>query len=704
MCFNCNKMRFLQVVFCVLITINLSAQTSFRKTSHEAKLVRTTSPALVEDDFEVGLFHLEAPLPNGDSYRSFLMQQKLKVDSINKLLSSTPQKTQKSGEAVDQPLKLRGFEPQRRTINGFSSFNVGIPSDNTLAISKDDILVVAVNSLMYAYDLKKDTSVITNQTITLTSLVGGSANESYYDPKLFYDPSVDRFIIVLLKDFMPETSEVIVCFSSTNNPNDDWFVYALPGDPLDTYRWTDFPAISVTKDKLYFTANLIIPNVSWQEGFDGSIIWEMDKNEGFNGSSDINAVLYDNIRYNEKFIRNLHPVQGADGVAEKQFFLSNRNFDLTNDTIFLAQFNEDELIVDAYRSNLPYGVPPNGRQQDTDTTDPTGGLQTNDARVLGAVLLNDEIQFVGNTRNPETGYAAIYHGVIASCYDNPSISGHIIGDEIKDFAYPNIAWAGNESCDNDMIIAFNHSSFDDFPGVSAVYVSNDGSYSTPLVLKEGGNFVNRLPSHYERWGDYFGLQRAYHEPGVVHSYGYLALENNRNSGYYSMLMSPDTTKLYLSTVITKNTGVCSYSITASPINGTAPFLYAWNNAEPIAENSLNNRCIGDTVFLSVLDSRGCTFEDTIVVKALGTPANETHAFPNPTSNLISIPFTLEEDVLIFADIYDNNGRHVKQLIELNAKKGRNEFTCSLHSLAAGNYTIVLKTATAVISTQKVIKY
>jgi len=122
-------------------------------------------------------------------------------------------------------------------------------------------------------------------------MAGGTAFENYYDPKLIYDPIQDRFVLVFLKDNDAANSRIIVCFSSTNNPSDPWHVYRLNGNPLNNNRWTDFPAISLSETGLVVTANLIIPGVSWQVGFDGSVIWHLDKMAGFNGQ-DVGATVY----------------------------------------------------------------------------------------------------------------------------------------------------------------------------------------------------------------------------------------------------------------------------------------------------------------------------------------------------------------------------------------------------------------------------
>ena len=79
----------------------------------------------------------------------------------------------------------------------------------------------------YAYDLNADTALFPEYRISLSSFVNGVSNGHYFDPKVIYDPISDRFILVLLKDSSPDDSELIVCFSTTNNPLDDWNIYYL---------------------------------------------------------------------------------------------------------------------------------------------------------------------------------------------------------------------------------------------------------------------------------------------------------------------------------------------------------------------------------------------------------------------------------------------------------------------------------------------
>jgi hypothetical protein len=525
----------------------------------------TFYPVSVETEYQPMLYHLEAPVPGGNSYRSFLMQQKIRSkEHFDNQRFNTDKKLVKSDNNVAVPSLGLEFIPSRLVGQNWFPLAGGIPSDNTLAVSNDGILLLAMNSFIYAHDIAADTAIFENYRITLNAVAGGSPFSSYYDPKLYYDPIADRFILTFLLGNQPENSKVILCFSQTNNPNDGWHVYVLPGNPLDNNRWTDFPSIAMTEDHVYFTANLIIPDVSWQIGFDGSIIWKADKHAGFNGD-DIDAVLFSDIRYEGRYIRNLNPVQGATGIADEMFLLSNRNFDIENDTIFMVRVAGDTLLeIQALKTDLPYGLPPNARQFNTNPSNPIYGLQTNDARVLAAIQFCDQIQFTANTINPETGFCAVYHGIIYNYKDQPSVSGNIIGDTVMDIGYPSIAWTGNEECDREVIIGFNITSFEHFPGVGAIYMNNQGHYSPILIVKEGLNYVQRLSGSYQRWGDFSGLQRKYNERNKVYAFGFLALEDKKNGGYCYELISPDTSTFRLHLQLTRK-DICDNTVAVTGV-------------------------------------------------------------------------------------------------------------------------------------------
>jgi hypothetical protein len=653
------------------------------------------SPKAAIVSYDPYIHHLEAPVPGGDSYRGFLRAQRKKV------AERFPQKPQENirknfhSDSVYNPIVDWGQRMYRVFNNGVEqTITGGVPNDNTMAISNEGILVSCINSLMYAYDTKGDSALFDQYTISLALMAQPfGVHHSYYDPKILYDPLADRFILTFLANNKPHNSFLVFAFSTTGNPNDDWNVYSLPGNPLDNNRWTDFPCMSITENEIIYTANLIIPDVSWQDGFDGSIIWQIDKNAGYEGIDSLPAKLWYDVRHDGKFIRNLHPVNGAEGITSEVYLLSNRNFDIENDTFFIAQLHgsiddpEAYLTVKAAVSTTSYGLSPNGRQQNTDPNDSTDGLDINDSRVLGAFVESDNIQFVCNSVNPSTGLAAIYHGFIDDPGGIPLVTGNIIGHETRDFGYPNIAWTGQQPFQPQSIIGFNHTSPEDFAGVSAVFFSNDSVYSEIIELKEGENFVRRLSGTYDRWGDYFGIQRKYNQPEIVYAAGFYGLINNASGTWLNRLISPDTNRLHLGIYPEGNGAICVGRCETEVKGGKPPYQYEWVSHPDRGEESvLYNVCRGDTVILRVTDQRGTYVTDTIVFPVYEIEKKPV-VYPNPFSDRIAVQFNLDEDAEVQVFLYHASGQIVAEIIRKDVKQGLNEFTFSTAPLINGQYIL-----------------
>lgn len=673
-----------------LISFVAYSQLSYEEQNFTIKKSHTYDPLTSDPGFNAKLVNMEAPSPDGESYRSFLMRQKIKSREKYPLRLNT-QKPENKKQAAE-PIVGEGFSKYSTLVNGrVIDYSGGIPNDNALAVSKDGILLSGVNSIIWAYDLNLDTIIFPKHILSLRQIGIGSNSSNYFDPQMIYDPEADRFILVFLRDNTPANSAYIICFSSTNDPRDPWNVYELPGNPLDNNRWTDFPTISITKDEVFLTANLIIPNVSWQVGFDGSIIWQLNKQDGYNDAPTIGTKLFSDIKYNGKFTRNLHCVRGLDNISKRQFFLSNRNFDVTNDSIFVMEvtgtLDNSNLVVNMAKTTPSYGVPPNGRQEDTDLSDPTKGLQTNDGRVLGAITNGDDwIQFVSTTVNPATGLAGIYHGTVSNPLSSSmSISGHIIADNVKDFGYPNIAFSGNEDCDIETIIGFNFASPTDFPGVAAVYYGNDGAYSDVVYLKDGLNYVDAHSDSYERWGDYFGIQPKFGEPGTVWTAGFFGLTNNQNGTWFNELSSPDNDQLGVQSSLSGSVTFCDGKFTVNPSGGLGPYSYSFNGGDFSNNPELDSICDGDSIVFTISDSRGCSITDTVANPSTINQINGS--YPNPFTGQLVSQFELEKDQLISAYIFDSNGKLVAKIFEQNGKTGLNKLFFDLAPLRAGIYVL-----------------
>jgi len=639
-----------------------------------------TAPA----GFDLRILHLES----GDAFSKSGFLNATKVKHAKQFGVATRQTSGMRQKITAQdPLVHDDFGMKRVfAVNGMQvPLPGGTPNDNTIAISNDSILLAGVNSFIWGWDLKQDTFLFAQQFISLIQASGLPTNSYASDPRLHYDPVEDRFVLLFFVGNNPQTSQVFVCFSETNDPRDGWHGYSIPGNPLNNNRWSDFPAITVTEDKLILSINLIIPGVSWQVGFDGSIIWEMDKHAGYAGDS-LPVELHHGITYGGEWIRNLHAITGWNGSTTVPMFMSNRNFSAQNDSVFFLRRNDSAVggthsyDIHLIHASEAYGLPPNGVQPSTPTGQLNKGMQTNDARWLGGMEMPDgSVHVVSTTREFSSQRSAIYHGILHNPLSPDTLYGHVIGDNIKYFGYPNLAFIGNEECDGEVLIGFNHTSPVDYPGFSALYYGNDGTYSNVISLKSGLGNVNKLGGA-ERWGDYFGIQSVYNDPQQAWLAGFYGLANGSNSTWFSLLESPDSTRL---DVQVDMTGVgCEVEVSAIAIGGVPPYNYAWDSNPGIA--LAGPYCSGDSVSLSVTDARGC--QQALSVYVPYADVKTPSVFPNPTQDMVLMAFDAPSGGEVSITLTTLNGQ-VITVGKRPVKAGRNEAQLWLGHLPAGTYHV-----------------
>ena len=584
----------------------------------------------ISTDWKVNLQNLESPLIGNNQYQQFL--HKIKKESAKRF----PRKRQKT--IANNNITFNADTP--KVLNAFEG-NVNqqsVPNDNTLAVSNGNMIVSAINTNIWFYDLNEDSL---KKTISLSAFSDTLSNISnhQYDPKLIYDPQEDRFIIVFLAGSSANsTTDIVVGFSQTNDPLGDWNLYSLPGNPLNDTSWTDYPALAITQDELFITGNLLKYGGPWQTSFKQSVVWQIDKFDGYFGDS-LASKCWSDIKFGGHPVRNIHPVKGGGQLYTPDIYLlSNRNFDIQNDTIFLIHISDvlsnpnSDLTVNAVICDITYGMPPDARQ------DNNFFLATNDARVLGAFYQNSQIQFVQNTIDTTSGFAAVYHGIITGLNTSPIIHGNIISDTLLDFGYPNISYTGKSSTDNQAIITFNHTSPETHAGFSGLFYKKTDEYSPVITMKEGGYYIHVISGNLERWGDYSGSQRKYNEDGKVWVVGSYAIRKEFGGG-----------------VVVKG------------FNGT------W-----IAE-----------------------LESPVIELPL-PPVSEFNAkaYPNPPIDIMYVEFNIPDNKILEISIYDINGREIKKLLNREVKAGRNILSFSTYLLNQGLYFVVIKDKSDIVFSQK----
>lgn len=485
----------------------------------------------IEDKYNAEVYNLEAPNPDGDADKIRLA--KAKELSAKMFPRKAASKSAAKTTAVKLPVVNASFAADSLS---------GIPPDNDMAVSKGGKAVNVMNSNISVLDANSGTMTKRvslkgfSQTVGLNNLL----NDNRYDPKVQYDPVADRFICVMLNG-RDQYNYIVVGFSVSNDPEGGWAFYKFYGDYKSDTTWFDYPGVAITKDELFITGNKIKHAQPWETGFTETVIYQINKQEGYDSAATLNYKIWDGIKYGGQSIRNLFPVRpGWNPDSDEQYFVSNRNFDVQNDTIFLAKVSgklssSPTISVQALKAPKSYGVPPNGRQEDTFV------LNTNDGRILGAYAMYDEIQFVSTSVHPQNGAAAIYHGKIGNYKTSPSLSyTEFIGVDTLDFGYPNISFVGNEWGVNQSMITFNYTGQKDYAGLAAVLYDGTG-YSDMVRVKTGDTTISILGGKNQRWGDYTGTQVDYNSLGavwIVGIYGKVETNDGRYGNWIAKLNSP----------------------------------------------------------------------------------------------------------------------------------------------------------------------
>ncbi|HXS36872.1 MAG TPA: T9SS type A sorting domain-containing protein [Flavipsychrobacter sp.] len=527
--------------------LTLSANLAF---SQNARVKQYTTPLAgqvilkdVDDKYNAQVYNLEMPDPDAgdDIARLHALKEESKTLYPYRRDITSFRKT-----SVAKPIVATSF-----VADSFP----GIPPDNYMAINNKDSAISVINSTIAISNASTGKIYTRKSLISFSSTVGlvnPLKNDYRYDPKVIYDPEADRFICIMLNS-LNEENYIVIGFSKSNKPDSTWSFYKFYGNYAGDTTWFDYPALAITQDELFFTGNKIKFDSTWQAGFQQTLIYQVRKQDGYNGAATLHYQIWDSVMYGGKAIRNMYPVKGGGSLkGPSQYFLSNKDFDISNDSIFLIKIpdtigsSSNVLTVKAIKASTPYGLPPDGRQPDT-----LYPLATNDGRILGGYLEGNEIQFVSTSVNPANGSSAVYHGKITN-FDSPSptLQAQIFGIDTLDFGYPNISFTGTQSGNNQSIISFDYSGPHTHPGYGAIFY--DGSnYSDMLSIMTGDSSIEKLGVGEQRWGDYSGSQPQWNAIGNVWVEGIYGRHDHNYGNYMAKLTSPFYTNVPVQQVVSQ---------------------------------------------------------------------------------------------------------------------------------------------------------
>jgi len=383
--------------------------------------------------------------------------------------------------------------------------NGSSPADNSIAVSNNGVLVSVSNTLIEMYSASGQ--LLYSNTIDV--FFNDPTISNVCDPLVIFDSGVNKFIFFAQECTGVSTnSNLLICFSTTNNPLDGWYNYKLSGDPFSQNNWFDYPKMAVSTSELYITGNLF----NNSDVFNQSAIFQIEKNNGFVGGTINSQVWAGNDLTGTPF--TLLPVSyGQQGNYGPGCYLVATNsggdnkiwlYDLTGD---ISSANE---TINAYEFNCnPYSIAAPGYQQGT-----TYKLDNGDCRALSGFYLNGVIHFVFHS-DIGSGYNGInYNRLDLNAW---SLQNATYGASGYEYSYPSVASFATSPTDKTVVIGYLRTGSSIKPQIRAVSCNSGMTWVSSILVKSGISFNSHLPmpNNVCRWGDYTGITRLHNSPVPV---------------------------------------------------------------------------------------------------------------------------------------------------------------------------------------------
>ncbi|MCF8459804.1 MAG: T9SS type A sorting domain-containing protein [Flavobacteriales bacterium] len=380
----------------------------------------------------------------------------------------------------------------------------GTPSDNSMAISNGGIIVSADNATMEVYDGGAQNPYL----FTLTghsdffSFLNPAPTGNIYDPKVLYDSGSDRFIYMILHGTSSQQSELLICFSQTNNPaTGNWWVYRIQANQGHPGSWFDYPNIGVSNNELYISGNMFTD--AGQNS--GNIVFQIEKNACYSGQN-INYQYWSDVQHENEPAFTMVPLSfGQQGNYGPGIYLVANETSNPSDRIFLFDLTNDmssnNETINTYSVNTTaFDVGGDAAQSGSSVL-----LDVGDNRIQNGFYLNGYIHMVFTSDIGQGWNGINYNRINLNSLSVSRSTYGLVGS--YDYCYPAVASSGTSVNDQSVIIAFVRSGQDIFPEFRAVNCDHSMQWSNSVQIKAGEDDVNIGGQSPDRWGDYTGISR-----------------------------------------------------------------------------------------------------------------------------------------------------------------------------------------------------
>jgi len=490
-----------------------------RSEMHTVPLAAFIDPKEVRSDWKLKVSHV-APLHGSPSKKLLddLKQEKAQMKTASEGGENS------SPDAVTPALGINFL--------GNEMFN-GTPPDNTLAISNGGRIVSCDNATIEIYDAYAQDPYLSywvNHYDFFGSHLSPAPNGNIYDPRVIYDSGADRFVYCILHGSSSSLTQILLCFSKTNNPMDGWWVYQLTANPAHPSLWFDYPNLGVSNNEIYISGNMFTDGGS----YGGNVLFQIPKQAGYSGQNLSYQWWYDIHDGNSNQAFTIVPLShGRQGNYGPGILLASTEVGTTNNRMLLF-----DLTDDASSSNESLNVYPVNTSSYViggyaAQNGSSGQLDVGDTRMQNGFFYNGTVHFV-HTTDIGGGWNGIRYSRITTSNLNIQ-SGNFGNQGVQDYAYPSVAAFATGQEDKSVMIGYLASSGSTFPSIRTVNVDNNMNWSTSTLVKSGESPVSIQGGQTERWGDYSGISRKHNasQPEVWMSGCYGTANNHWNvqNGY-----------------------------------------------------------------------------------------------------------------------------------------------------------------------------
>jgi hypothetical protein len=404
----------------------------------------------------------------------------------------------------------------------------GTPSDNTVAISNDGLIVSADNySIAY---FKENGDTITQFGLPLGKFYSDTTmKRDPFDPRVIYDSYENRFIFVsLFRSNDYKQSRMLLSFSKPLVADTvEWYQYQINCDSIFTSAneamyYFDYPNIAASKSQLLVALSIQKrdTNAGTNSGVT-NVVFQIDKGSGYANAQSLAFRSWKNIENadNRKDINLVPAMDALQGESYDTLCYLVQNYSSGSSKFFWFELNGSIGSANAQllgHSTLPaffYSTPSYASQLGGNGGDRISVL---DCDIQYALFQNNKLHFVFTRSNQdwaELVYANI--NVSTNAFTHSELDG-VANSE--NFLRPSIASYGVDSTDENYMIGFLRTGPNQYPEICAVNYDSTGWSLAPTSVKAGLGILDLRQDlvapwdSLERWGDYTCIQRRYSDP------------------------------------------------------------------------------------------------------------------------------------------------------------------------------------------------